>query len=223
MTHRRRPCFSFRHMRTLLACLLFAAFVSAQDRYRVTLHLDVDDDPDMVTHRLAAMYRLEIEPDGTGSSTVIVRGSEASIRLLRDDRRVIAVEAAPATEARPANAARNAHGFGSYTYDGAGNITQIDDDTFAYDRFGRVRNAKTGGIEQTFSYDRHGNITTISTADEADRTILVDANNRLSGATYDGAGNLLAYHGGTFVYDGLNAVKEFTTPGGNRRLYLYSA
>ncbi|HEX2060548.1 MAG TPA: RHS repeat-associated core domain-containing protein [Thermoanaerobaculia bacterium] len=116
-----------------------------------------------------------------------------------------------------------ASGFGAYEYDGSGNIVTAGTDTFVYDKFGRISKATIAGVEQTFRYDRHGNITTIATAGESGGDIAVGADNRLSDATYDGSGNLVSYHGGTFVYDGLNVVTESTPSNGNRRLYLYTA
>ncbi|HYH07401.1 MAG TPA: RHS repeat-associated core domain-containing protein [Thermoanaerobaculia bacterium] len=206
--------------RIFWAILVFvlAPLVLAQDRYHVTLRFDADDDPEAVTRQLAATYRLAVDPADIGAASISVTANEAAIGMLRNDRRVVAIEAA-----RPGDVESHAAGFGDCAYDGAGYVTQVGSDTFAYDTRGRIRKAAMGGVEQTFTYDRWGNITKIATGGESDRTIAVDANNRLSGATYDDAGNLLSYHGGTFVYDALNVVKESTPTGGNRHLYLYSA
>ncbi|HEX2059618.1 MAG TPA: hypothetical protein VHK90_02655, partial [Thermoanaerobaculia bacterium] len=198
--------------------MLIASAALAQERYSVTLQFDADDDPKIVTRQLAAMYRLQIEPAEGSSSTFLVRADPSAVRLLRTDRRVVAVEAA-----RPAAAATNASGFGAYAYDGAGNITQVGGDSFVYDTRGRVEKATISGVAQKFTYDRWGNITNIATTGESDRAIGVGTNNRLPAATYDDSGNLLSYHGGTFVYDARNVVRESTPAGGNRHLYLYTA
>ncbi|HEX2060443.1 MAG TPA: hypothetical protein VHK90_06855 [Thermoanaerobaculia bacterium] len=87
----------------LLVCLLaWAAVSAAHDRYRVTLRFDADDDPDVVARQLAATYRIDLEPGRPDPSTIVVRGSDAGMRMLRADRRVIAVEPA------------DSRGFGAY-------------------------------------------------------------------------------------------------------------
>ncbi|HEX2062137.1 MAG TPA: RHS repeat-associated core domain-containing protein [Thermoanaerobaculia bacterium] len=206
--------------RTIWAIVVLVASAAlAQERYSVTLRFDADDDPEVVTRQLAATYRLQIESAEPDSSTIVVRANHSAVPLLRVDRRVVAVEAA-----RPAAVATNARGFGAYAYDGAGNITQAGDDSFLYDTRGRIEKATTSGIAQTFTYDRWGNITNIATTGEPDDAIGAGTDNRLAGATYDGSGNLLSYHGGTFIYDALNVVKESRPTGSNNRyLYLYTA
>ena len=207
-----------RRLLVILLAVLTASAALAQQRYSVALRFDADDDPEVVTRQLAAMYRLQVDPADAGASTITVTASESAIAMLGTDRRVVSVDAA-----RPSIPETNADGFGTYAYDGAGNVTQVGSDTFDYDTRGRIHHATIAGIQQTFTYDRWGNITTIQTGEESLQTIGVSPNNRLSAATYDGSGNLTSYHGGTFVYDALNVVKESTAIGGTRRLYLYSA
>jgi len=136
------------------------------------------------------------------------------------------------------SAASTSPGFGAYSYDGAGNITGIGGDRFVYDEFGRLRSATlvqgTTTHSQEFTYDRYGNIRKIVTAGEAAPAVpaVNEATNRidLPGATttmlgqYDGAGNLISYHGGVdrFTYDALNVMTESTVDT-QRRLYLYTA
>jgi RHS repeat-associated protein len=201
-----------------------AAFAQMPERHRVVLELDADDDPGAIVAQLAATYRVHVV-ERPAATEIVVTGLQAKIRLLEKDRRVASVERmARQASARPSIVTTNAtSGFGAYDYDGAGNIVTLGSDSFVYDRFGRIATAMAGGKTQTFTYDRHGNITKIATTGEADNDIGIGTKNRLSGATYDNAGNLLSYHGGTFVYDGLNVVTESRPTGGNRRLYLYNA
>ncbi|HJW93749.1 MAG TPA: RHS repeat-associated core domain-containing protein, partial [Thermoanaerobaculia bacterium] len=74
---------------------------------------------------------------------------------------------------------------GTYAYDGAGNISGMDTDAFAYDKSGRLVQAKIGALQQSYSYDAAGNLKSMPAG------ATVDSNtNRLSTATYDGAGNV---------------------------------
>ena len=128
-------------------------------------------------------------------------------------------------------------GLGTYTYDGAGNITGIGSDRFVYDEFGRIRKATlvqgSTTHAQEFTYDRYGNIRRLVTSGESNPAVpaVNEATNRinLSGPTttmvgaYDAAGNLTGYNGvDRFQYDALNVMTE-STVGTERRLYLYTA
>ncbi|MCH9647837.1 MAG: hypothetical protein K0U98_06330 [Deltaproteobacteria bacterium] len=83
---------------------------------------------------------------------------------------------------------------GLMSYDGAGNLKAMGADSFAYDGVGRLVDAdySSTGLSQSYSYDRHGNLTSLA-GDTVGMVIPpVDAaTNRLVGANYDGAGNLL--------------------------------
>jgi YD repeat-containing protein len=46
---------------------------------------------------------------------------------------------------------------GTYTYDGAGNITAIGADTYLYDTAQRLVRSVTRGVEEDYSYDAFGN------------------------------------------------------------------
>ncbi|HEX2101287.1 MAG TPA: RHS repeat-associated core domain-containing protein, partial [Candidatus Synoicihabitans sp.] len=130
--------------------------------------------------------------------------------------------------------------FGTYGYDGAGNITAAGADRFTYDEFGRLRSAQivTGSTThaQTFTYDRYGNIRSITSTGQPDQVPAVDeATNRINAPTpatnvigvYDAAGNVVTYNAATtFRYDPLDMVTESNLSGGTgiaRSVYLYNA
>jgi YD repeat-containing protein len=128
-------------------------------------------------------------------------------------------------------------GLGTYSYDGAGNITGVGSDRFIYDEFGRIRKAtlvqgSTTHVQE-FTYDRYGNIRRIVTSGESNPAVpaVNEATNRINlpGPTtnmvgeYDAAGNLTRYNEvDRFKYDALNVMTE-STVGAERRLYLYTA
>lgn len=98
---------------------------------------------------------------------------------------------------------------GVYTYDGAGNVTAIGSERFAYDGVHRLTAARVwdDNVEQSYAYDRVGNLTAITT-DGVARFFTVDgATNRLSGSiAYDSAGNVTQWGGYTFGYDTANRL-----------------
>jgi RHS repeat-associated protein len=238
-------------------------------RYRVTLALQPGDELEVVSSRLAAMYALRLEPYAEqGFTGFAMTATETRARLLSADPRVAVVEemssptaTAPAAEPVAASATIAAEatrprlqiatdaipGFGTYAYDGSGNITSIGDgtsaDTFIYDRLGRLeRSALRGELctpvtgepcyTQKFTYDRYGNIRTIITAgDTIVKTIGVDeATNQIDNTAiganvigeYDERGNVKSYNSGTFAYDGLDAMTASLVDG-TQRIYVYSA
>ena len=127
-------------------------------------------------------------------------------------------------------------GFGTYGYDGAGNVTAAGNDAFVYDEFGRIRKASLlqGSTThvQDFTYDRYGNIRAIATSGESTAIPAVDeATNRINLPTsttnvfarYDAAGNLTRFNEvDHFQYDALNVMTE-STVATERRIYLYNA
>ncbi|HVG22578.1 MAG TPA: hypothetical protein VND45_00355, partial [Thermoanaerobaculia bacterium] len=205
----------------------------AASRYRVSVQLDPTDDLASAAAQLAATYGARLE-SVDGSTTFVVTASEANARLLSADRRVSFV--GDADPSLPIGVGSPYAGFGTYTYDGAGNITSVGDHTFTYDPYQRIRTATLGagtGRSASYTYDQYGNIRTIVTdGNGADTmTLPVDtATNRLTStggnvsADYDAAGNLTSYNSGamTFAYDALDMVQEATV-NGTRRLHLYSA
>lgn len=121
---------------------------------------------------------------------------------------------------------------GAYVYDGAGDITAIGADSYAYDRVRRVTSAATSGHAQAFTYDAFGNLTTITTdGTTLDANIDVATNRMLSSSTsaagatavavYDAAGNVRARDGiFTYDYDALAMMTALTGPAQDE-VYVY--
>jgi RHS repeat-associated protein len=120
---------------------------------------------------------------------------------------------------------------GNYLYDGAGNVTTIGSAWFTYDKVSRLTEGRIylgpygGGAQksQTYSFDPFGNITGIG-GTSGRSTPTEPKTNRLTGTgtTYDPAGNLTAWNGATYQYDGFNQMTRMTN-GGEDWLYLYTA
>ncbi len=103
---------------------------------------------------------------------------------------------------------------GVMSYDGNGNITQIGVDKFAYDEVDRLTDFEhwqqgTLWAKEQYTYDGFGNLLT-RTGTSIDPNLTnfpVDpATNRLTNATYDSAGNVLAWNFGIFSYDPFNRL-----------------
>jgi len=124
---------------------------------------------------------------------------------------------------------------GPYSYDAAGNITTIGDDSYVYDRFGRLRNAtaKTPLYPtnaQQFDYDRYGNMTAMTTSggisDHVDFAVVPESNRVAAQcmtaacvrAEYDGAGNEV----GRYQWDAAGMMTEATLTGRHEQ-YVYDA
>ena len=111
---------------------------------------------------------------------------------------------------------------GDFTYDGSGNIRQIGTDSYQYDSGGRLIRSVVNNVVETYEYDAFANLTRKTTAGRPDRIVAVNKEtNRLSGYPYDGSGNLLAYDGAEYLYDGFNMM-ALSVHGGLRRRYIYS-
>lgn len=102
---------------------------------------------------------------------------------------------------------------GLYSYDGAGNIAAMGTDAFRYDGVSRLVEASVsaGALGQDYTYDRFGNMTqrttTITGSAPQTETFGIDSlTNRLTGATYDGAGNVTAYGADQFGYNTSNRL-----------------
>jgi len=118
-------------------------------------------------------------------------------------------------------------GSGTYSYDGAGNVTQIGHGHYLYDWVSRLTSSavETNAVDagsgnslasQTTAYDAFGNIQAFS-----NRSTPTDAaTNRLSGSGYDSSGNLTAWNGATYEYDELNQLKHYVN-GTQEWLYFY--
>lgn len=114
-----------------------------------------------------------------------------------------------------------------YTYDGSGNIKQIDTDQYIYDSAERLIQAVVDGKVETYKYDSFGNLIERQVAGANALNIAVDgSSNRLSGVTYDAAGNATTAREGQWVYkyDALNALTRVQqSHGGIERRMVYDA
>src|SRR4051794_10840067 len=97
---------------------------------------------------------------------------------------------------------------GTYAYDGAGNVKAIGSHTFTYDKVSRLTAANLylepmASITlrtQTFGYDAFGNLLAFG-GSSARNTPTTPGTNHLTGATYDGSGNVIAWNGNAYTYD----------------------
>jgi RHS repeat-associated protein len=142
----------------------------------------------------------------------------------------------PAAIRRPASLGSTLNGAtlwttGTYSYDGAGNITKMGTSWFTYDPVSRlttgtVFDGPTGGgtqKQQGYSFDAFGNLTSISGT--SGRTVPVDpSTNRLNatGVLYDPAGNLTLWNGNSYEYDAFDQMKHMVA-GSEEWLYVYTA
>lgn len=118
---------------------------------------------------------------------------------------------------------------GPYVYDPSGNIAGIGSDYFVYDATGRLikeginRPDQPGTQQRIYEYDVYGNRTKAG----ADQYPVIASSNRLTGVTYDEAGNLTAWHPAgsgfnrVYTYDALNMVKT-ETAGDRSAIHIYT-
>jgi RHS repeat-associated protein len=233
-------------------------------RYVVTLAEDtVADDLGSLKRELALLYGARLEanpPAGPQQFTVTMLPSRA--RLLGVDPRVFEVvevpmattpAASPETPAvglpsapLPRRLTPQPSGFGNdgqsgtYTYDGAGNITAIGADTYRYDTAQGLVSSVTRGVQEDFSYDAFGNRKSATGAVNClgqltcAQTVTVDSSSNhlttINGAavTYDDAGNIKTISafsgdpGAVYSYDGTGMMTEATV-GSDDRQFLYTA
>src|SRR3954451_19514557 len=94
---------------------------------------------------------------------------------------------------------------GTYSYDGAGNITGIGNDTFTYDSLSRLSTANIKGNAESYTYDAYGNLKSKTTTPAGGTSLIVDLtpstanNNQLASQAYDTAGNLTGDAGETNI------------------------
>ncbi|MCP4549465.1 MAG: RHS repeat-associated core domain-containing protein, partial [bacterium] len=120
---------------------------------------------------------------------------------------------------------------GTYAYDGAGNIQRIDGQRFQYDGLSRLvlgQVAVDGQMRtQTVSYDDYANITQLVTHGTTRSTPINASTNRMTGASYDAAGNLtdVVLGGETFkyTYDAASMMKYLQSTSGIAKVFLYDA
>jgi RHS repeat-associated protein len=115
----------------------------------------------------------------------------------------------------------------SYTYDDAGNITNIGSQEFVYDALGRLKEMATSGTTtEQYGYDRYGNQTSRTSGGVLQQIPTEPTTNQLStGYTYDPAGNLKTGDGYTLTYDALGqaATKIYTAANTFNETYIYTA
>jgi RHS repeat-associated protein len=137
-------------------------------------------------------------------------------------------------------AVRDAYSTGTYSYDGAGNITAIGSDTYAYDTAQRLVRSVTRGVEEDYTYDAFGNRKSATGAvnclgqTTCAQTVTVDSNtNHLTAinsaaVTYDDAGNIKTIAatsgspGAVYSYDGTGMMTEATVWSDDRQ-FIYTA
>ncbi len=121
---------------------------------------------------------------------------------------------------------------GDYSYDGAGNITKVGDNTwYLYDKVSRLKQGNValgalgGGAQrnQTYTFDPFGNLTAI--AGHSGRNVPANPDtNRLNGTgtVYDTAGNLTGWNGASYEYDSFHQMSRMQSGGEDWR-YAYTA
>jgi RHS repeat-associated protein len=123
----------------------------------------------------------------------------------------------------------------TYQYDGSGNVWKMGTASFVYDRLSRVTSGTvfpgtlgTGTAHtQSYSFDLFGNIQSLTTqvgagTPSARSTPTSTTTNRLNAAVYDAAGNMTAWSGNSFEYDGFNQMVRHISSGEDWR-YIYTA
>jgi len=234
-------------------------------RYVVTLAEDtVADDLGALKRELAALYggQLEANTSSDGQQFFSVSMMPSRARLLSTDHRVSEVAEVsltttastppetPAVDllsaASPRRFTLQPSGFGdngpsgTYTYDGAGNITAIGADTYRYDTAQRLVSSVTRGVQEDYSYDAFGNRKSATGAvnclgqTTCAQTVTLDSNTNhltmINGAavTYDDAGNIKTIAatsgnpGATYTYDGTGMMTEASV-GSDDRQFIYTA
>jgi len=233
-------------------------------RYVVMLAKDtVADELGALKRELALLYGARLEantPAGPQQFTVTMIPSRA--RLFSADPRVSEVVEVPLTTTAdvspetpavglpsapsPRRLTPQPSGFGdngqsgTYTYDGAGNITAIGADTYQYDTAQRLVSSVTRGVQEDYSYDAFGNRKSATGAvnclgqTTCAQTVTVDSNTShlttINGAavTYDDAGNIKTIAatsgspGAAYTYDGTGMMTQATV-GSDDRQFLYTA
>jgi RHS repeat-associated protein len=93
---------------------------------------------------------------------------------------------------------------GAYSYDRVGNVKAIGADHYAYDSSARVIRATVSGKNEEYQYDWFGNLRM------PDAPAIAPATNRVAGAAYDAAGNLVSDGRGAHRYDAVSMMTGHT-------------
>jgi len=223
---------------------------AATGRYLVTLADEaVTDDLGTLERELAVLYGGRIETSGsTGVQQFAITMLPSRARLLSGDPRVSEVVEMPRTtdSASPPRFTQHPSGFGdngqsgTYTYDGAGNISAIGADTYVYDTAQRLVHSVTRGVPEDYTYDAFGNRKSATGAinclgqTTCAQSVTVDSNTNhlttINGAavTYDDAGSIKSIAttstspGAVYTYDGTGMMTEATVSSDDRQ-FLYTA
>ena len=129
----------------------------------------------------------------------------------------------------------SAQSLGSYAYDQSGNVQSIGPDDegltnlYDYDSAGRLiqfvrKNVATGVVvkSETFEYDAYGNLTKQTTNGVATSLAANASTNRLTGAVYDAAGNMLQYGTESYAFDPVGTMTQKSGTWGSA-FYIYTA
>lgn len=169
--------------------------------------------------------------------TIAYHPSGMVARVVRSNGLTDHQTADPAHMARPADiyTVRTSDGLGlwstgTYSYDGSGNVWKTGNGLYLYDTLSRVVSGKvypgpfSGGAAstQTYAYDNYGNLTSTTTDGVLVNTPASTTTNRLTGGTYDAAGNLTGWSGNTYEYDPFDQMTRHVSSGEDWR-YIYTA
>jgi RHS repeat-associated protein len=187
-------------------------------------------------------YRVTLRDASTGAMNEVVATHGGSVRRVLDDvTAIVAVSESraavlardPRVEAVALVSSARVTSLGwtdgmTYTYDAAGNITQIGSgataDAYVYDTADRLVKGKVAGQERVYEYDAFGNrtncIEVTSGNASCEGMTIASATNRISLAHYDEAGSLTQFGLRTYTYDTVGMLKRDTSP---TREYVYGA
>ena len=124
---------------------------------------------------------------------------------------------------------------GEYRYDGVGNITAIGNESFIYDKLGRLKSAAIRGPDlasvqaETFDNDAYGNLTDTEKLGQTISLSVDVATNRLKNmcpdTCYDAAGRVIYSGVQRFDYDALGMMNamHIGSDGRPRLIYAYTA
>jgi RHS repeat-associated protein len=167
-----------------------------------------------IASQIAATYGGAVVKEADApQDAFVIRISAEGARVLARDPRITSVAVSHFRPA-PMNATEvvNWAGGVSYSYDGAGNITQIGNDKFLYDDVGRLVRATMNSTQRTYDYDGFGNRKTCSQSGVAcppGFTVNTSENkNRITEAAYDASGNVTGLPSlrHTYTYDAFNMM-----------------
>jgi len=216
-----------------MAALAALAEGPTQVTVEVTLRTGGEHGTPAVAADIAATYGGRVDPASVAAGSFTLNIADTELSHLRSDSRIQSAQIAARTRHV---ASTLSSGNLAYVYDGAGNIIHIGSDRYLYDSVSRLKSATVNGATntQTFSYDAFGNRTNAAriasasaclnqTACESSPTISKTTNRITSGgASYDGAGNLLALGSYTYTYDVTNTLRS-SSDGSTTREFVYTA